>query len=192
MKTSLCASVLIVLTAALVGCSSLVSIDMRNKPTQPKSSETATASVRMSTAQLKVAAILKKRGVQLIRLGETERLVLSSDDLFQPDSANLRPSGKKTLCATARYLKTYDKSMIKIASYSDNRGTVKRLAALTVRQSQIVLDYLWARGVDARLVYATGHNRLNPVDFNNMPYGRHYNRRVEISFFFIPKVRAYD
>ena len=130
-------------------------------------------------------------GVQVIKLGETFRFVLFSDDLFNTDSANFQQDYRPVLKTLAALMGTYDKVNVKVAAYTDNEGSVKRQQALTTRQAQVVASFLWSQGVDARLEYAMGYNRQNPVDWNGGAKERFYNRRVEISFRYYPRSTPY-
>ena len=131
---------------------------------------------------------LRNEGVQVIQLGETMRFVVKSDSLFNPDSANLRGEYKPVLNTIARLSRTYQKVNFKVAAYTDNRGNTTRQQALTTRQAQVVADYLWSRGIDARLAYAVGYNHQNPVAPNNSAKWRSDNCRLEISFRYYPPV----
>ena len=135
---------------------------------------------------------LRDAGVQVIQLGETMRFVLLSSKLFNPDSANVRNSYRPVLRTLAKLLRLYDKVNVKIAAYTDNGGEIKRQQALTTRQAQVVASFLWACGIDARLEYAVGYNRQNPVGWNGSLRGRNNNRRVEISFRFYPETIPYS
>lgn len=134
---------------------------------------------------------LRDSGVQVIQLGETLRFVVPSDGVFNPGSANLIDNFRPTLKMLAHLMRTYDKVNVKVAAYTDNSETINHQQALTTRQAQVIASYLWAHGVDARLEYAVGYNRKNPVDSNGSDGGRHNNRRVEISFRFYPKQLGY-
>ena len=133
---------------------------------------------------------LQNDDVQVIQLGETMRFVLLSDEVFRPDSANVIAHYRPTLRTLARLMRTYDKVNVKVAAYTDNVGSIDRQQALTTRQAQVIASFLWSRGIDARLEYAEGYNRRNPVDDNNLGVGRQNNRRVEISFRFYPEQTA--
>lgn len=134
---------------------------------------------------------LREDGVQVIQLGETIRLVLSSDALFNHDSANIRREFNPVLTVLADLINTYDKVEVKVAAYTDNRDEIARQRALTARQSQVVANFLWSHDIDARLTDAVGYNRQNAVDWNGSAMGRHHNRRVEISFRFYPETVPY-
>lgn len=134
---------------------------------------------------------LREKGVQVIQLGETLRIVLLSDYLFYPDSANIRRDYRKVLKTVVELINTYEMISIKVSGYTDNIGSIIKKQALTTRQAQVVARYLWALGVDARLTYARGYSLQNPVDWNGSFQGRHNNRRIEIYFRFYPKYISY-
>lgn len=93
----------------------------------------------------------------------------------------------QVLKTVAALINTYDKVILKIAAYTDNVGNIQRQQALITRQAQVVASFLWARGINARLIYAQGYNPQNAVDWNGSFRGRHNNRQVEIDFRFYPK-----
>lgn len=130
---------------------------------------------------------LQHEGMQVIKLGETFRIVIASDNLFNPNSANIRGKYKLALNTVAKLMRTYQTVNVKVAAYTDNNGDMQRQQALTTRQAQVVASYLWSKKIDARLEYAVGYNRKNPVGWNDTVKGRHFNRRVEISFRYYPR-----
>lgn len=134
---------------------------------------------------------LRKNNVQVIKLGQTMRVVLLSDYLFNPNSANIQTSYRPVLRTLARLMNTYVKVNVQIAGYTNRGYNVKREQALTTRQAQVVASYLWSRGIDARLEYAMGFNQKNPVGWNGSAVGRHFNRRVEVTFRFYPSTVPY-
>jgi intracellular multiplication protein IcmN len=134
---------------------------------------------------------LEDNGVQVIHEGEDIRIVLRDDYLFVPDSANIRDSYKPVLSTVARLMRTYDKVNVNISAYLDSHNAKPFSNALSTRQAQVVSNFLWYHGIDARLLYAEGHNSLNPVDWNGSVEGRSYNRRVEISFRYFVKNTEY-
>ncbi len=172
-----------IIMATLVGCS------------QPASHWTYT---KQTTAELRQNYIhaLKGKGARVIKLGETVRIVVPTDNLFMYNSANLQSRGARSILKTAaKLMKTYQKVSVKVAAYSDNiphRGPKHRKQALTTRQAQVVASYLWSRGIDARMVYAKGYSKRRSVAWNATGWGRTINRRVEISFRFYPSFKNYD
>lgn len=136
-------------------------------------------------------ANLQAEGVQVIHLGETYRLVISSSQLFHTDSANLLPGASTILDNVASLLKAHHIVTVKVAAYSDNVKPGPRKRALTAAQAAAVQGYLSNRDSKARLIYADGQGEQNPVAWNGTRLGRHANRRVEISFMVIPTTTMY-
>lgn len=134
---------------------------------------------------------LRKHGVQVIRVGETVKLVFRSDLLFNPVSANINPYYRRTLNEAAKLIKTYETVTVKVAAYSDNVRYItdprNHKQALTARQAQVIGKYLYAYGINARLVYAQGYGDKHPTAINATASGRSVNRRIEVSFRFYPK-----
>lgn len=151
-----------------------------------------------TTAELRQGYInqLRAAGVRVIVLGETVRLVLPNDRLFNADSANLQSDRSRVLNATARLIRSYDTTDVRVVSYSDNRflsgAPAKRKQALTARQAQVVASYLWSKGIDTRLLYAVGAAQRNAIATNTTARGRDLNRRIEISFHFYPKQNSWE
>lgn len=144
-----------------------------------------------SEQHAKYMAALRDEGVQVIQLGETIRLVMLSDEVFAPNSANIVPAYRPVLTDVARLMATYDITSVKVAAYSDKQSPKNLQTALTTQQAQAVSKFLWSRGVDTRLMYAKGYAGSKPVDSAASASGRNNNRRVEISFQFYPKRAAY-
>ena len=175
-----CGVALMVVALCLTGCAKEKTLDYRPAPPP-------------SVLELRRAYLgeLHADGVQVIKLGQTIRVVLLSDELFNPDSANMQENYRPVLRALSGLMQTYDKVNVKVAAYTDSLGRVKRQQGLTTRQAQVVASFLWSHGIDARLEYAEGYNRKNPVGWNGSKDGRFDNRRVEVSFRFYPESIPY-
>ncbi len=135
---------------------------------------------------------LTARGVQIIHVGETIRLVVPDDYLFAASSANLVSSYLDVLRDITLLMNTYDMVDVKVSGYLDNQLSPKVAKALSTRQAQVVLNKLRYYGIDTRFLYAVGKGQLNPVAWNGSPEGRFTNRRVEIYFHYYPKTKGYN
>jgi outer membrane protein OmpA-like peptidoglycan-associated protein len=124
---------------------------------------------------------LEAQGVRIIHVGETITLVLSSDHLFSPDSANIQACQFKVLSQVAKYLRGYQKVSVIVSAYKNASGDEKHDRALTRQQAYNVVTYLWNRGVDARIMEGIGYG--SKCLFSNQCA---YNRRIEIKFHYIP------
>lgn len=171
---------LLVATLVVVGCAD-------KKPFIPQHPKAS-----LEERRAYYVAELEKNDVQVIHIGQEIRIVFRDDFIFIPDSANLNESAKPVLDWAAKLMATYTKINVKVAGYLDNQGKRPFLQALSKRQAEVVSNYLWDQGVDARLMYSVGYNQLKPVDWNGSLKGRSFNRRVEISFRYYPRYKGYE
>lgn len=138
------------------------------------------------TAEQKLALynyLLNERGIDVVKIGETRTIVISSDYLFEPNSANVNENYLKNLKIVAQLINSYDTTSVAITAYTNVPGDVAR--ALTDKQAQEVLYFMKKNGVDTRLIYAKGYGNLYPVSQEQKD--SHFNRRVEIKFQFHPQ-----
>lgn len=131
-------------------------------------------------------AYLITQGVKIIHVGETITLVLPSDKLFYPDSANINPCYLPVLKVVSEYIFCFEKTNVRIAAYTDCKCSPFRNLVLTQAQAQTIAKRLWCNGIDARLLYAAGYGSDCPIASNGTCIGRIQNRRVEICFRYIP------
>lgn len=124
---------------------------------------------------------LQADGVRIIHVGETIRLVLSSDKLFMPESANIQTCQYPVLNDVAKFLRRYEKVVIIVAAYKNPSPDPRYDQALTRQQAYNIVTYLWNRNVDARMMEGIGlGGECRLADECSM------NRRVEIIFHYIP------
>lgn len=157
--------------------------------------------IKPGMSQAEQQCIYKKRlaqqGVQVVQVGETVAIVLPSDRLFNPNSANVQSCQSNTLNDVAGLIKTYAVASIKVAGYSDDQDYPAtpqgRKMALTTRQAQVVASYLWSQNINARFAYAEGLGSLDPIAFNSTVQGKAFNRRVVVNFrFYAPEPKKYN
>ncbi len=138
------------------------------------------------TTQQALIQKLQSEDVGVTTVGQSVAIVLPSDTLFNPSSANINPKYQPILMQIADLLKTYQLVSVQVAGYSNLE--VPDVKALTEKQAQVIATALWDRGIDSRLVYAVGYANLYPVAPSSNPA----NRRIQISFRFYPVVSYYD
>lgn len=131
-------------------------------------------------------AFLIQAGVKVIQVGETFTIVLSSDRVFNPGSANLNPCYLPVLKAVSHLIFCYEKTTVRVAAYSDCGCPAYSSTILTQAQAKAIARNLWCNGIDARLLIATGYGPDSPIATNRTTCGRAQNRRIEICFRFIP------
>jgi len=132
--------------------------------------------------------ILQSHGVQVIRLGQTWKLVFPSDDVFDNDTSEINENYKPLLKIAAAFIRTYSTINVEVAAYTNkiSDDTLTKFGTitdeLTTRQSESILKYLTCQHVNARLLYAIGKGGRDAVAWNGSEAGRRFNRRVEVSF----------
>ncbi len=121
------------------------------------------------------------QGVEVTRPSQGEIAVrLTSDILFDVDSAGLRPESRTTLRDLATNFRQYPDELIDVEGHTDSSGTSAYNQSLSNRRANSVRDFLVDNGVASRSITAVGYGETRPKDTNSTPEGRQLNRRVEI------------
>jgi flagellar motor protein MotB len=129
---------------------------------------------------------LSLSGVAVEQDGDVIRIVVPSDQLFQPGTATLLPQAAATMDPIASQLQTvFPRQRIGIEAYSDNTpiygGTVATTHQLTSAQASAVLDLLTRRsGMSSQQLFTVAQGANHPRQGNETPAGRAANRRIEI------------
>lgn len=124
---------------------------------------------------------LVENGVQVIRRGDNLTLILPIDRFFLKDSTVLAKEYRPILDDIAAFLASFEKTGVKVAGYTDSTQWPLHNIALSRQQAEVVADYLWHHGVDARFLSATGYGEQMPIANNATKKGRAMNRRIEIT-----------
>lgn len=133
--------------------------------------------------QTNLLAKLQKNNVQVVQVGQTFRIILSSNLLFAPNSANINNDYVNTVMPLiAQYIRGYDKPSVTVTAYSASASNPVILLALTNRQAQVISSELWLNNINARLLSAQGKASQDSIASNQTPHGRYANNRVEIQF----------
>ncbi len=120
-------------------------------------------------------------GVEVTRPSEGEINVrLTSDILFDYDSAALRPASRETLNELANNFERYPDNQIIVEGHTDSAGSDAYNQKLSERRASSVADYLIDRGVASRSIIVYGYGESQPKATNDTAEGRQLNRRVEI------------
>jgi outer membrane protein OmpA-like peptidoglycan-associated protein len=121
------------------------------------------------------------QGVEVTRPSQGEIAVrLTSDILFDLDSAGLRPESRTTLRDLATNFRQYPDELIDVEGHTDSTGTSEYNQSLSNRRANSVRDFLVDNGVASRSITAVGYGETRPKATNATPEGRQLNRRVEI------------
>lgn len=126
-----------------------------------------------------------------VRVREDERglvITLSGDTYFDPGSAKLKDEVKPVLDKVAAIMNSID-NYARIEGHTDNRPIAPRGAEegydnnweLSAARSVNVVEYLVEEeDVKPKQVSSAAYGETRPIDTNNTPEGRAYNRRVDI------------
>ncbi len=140
-----------------------------------------------SARRSQIAAIsrdLDKRGVNVVQIGETMRIIIPSDQLFNPASANLNPGyAGGVLDNISQLMLIVETPYAEVAGYTDCESSARLNKALSEAQAQNVIDYLWEKGVDVRVMYAVGYGSRFRLAASPRSWS---NRRLEINFRYMP------
>ena len=125
----------------------------------------------------------------ITRRTETEqevRLELSSDVLFDFDSAAIKAAARPSLETAARLIRDEALGDVRVEGHTDSKGENDYNQTLSEQRAASVRDWLAADGgLDDRTFVTTGFGETQPVTPNEIdgvddPLGRQRNRRVEI------------
>ncbi len=120
-------------------------------------------------------------GVEVERPSEGQIDVrLTSDILFDLDSAALRPESRATLRDLADNFRRYPDEIIDVEGHTDSTGTTEHNQVLSERRADSVRIFLIDNGVPGASITAAGYGEARPKATNSTPEGRQLNRRVEI------------
>jgi chemotaxis protein MotB len=136
---------------------------------------------------------LKARSVRVV-LNETGvSIILASDLYFAPGSAKILDENLPSLRKISAMLKNISNN-IRVEGYTDERGIseepVKKVDGelvfrsnweLSAQRAINVLEYLNSFGVDEKRLSAESFGSTRPIEGNDTPEKRAYNRRVEIN-----------
>jgi chemotaxis protein MotB len=126
-----------------------------------------------------------------IRVREDERglvITLTSDAYFDPGSARLRDDAKPILKKVSNILREIP-NFVRIEGHTDNRpnappsvkGGFETNWELSSARSVNVLRYFQEEeNINPRKLSAVAFGQFRPIDDNNTPEGRAFNRRVDI------------
>lgn len=136
------------------------------------------------TSKKYVIQKLQQQDIQYVEYGDTMTLVVPTDHYFLKGTAKINDICYEGLNNIVKLLKMYPKSRIYVAGFSDNVGHTARFQRrLTQAQANAMLTFLWANGIQAKHLKATGFGELFPIGDNNLIHGSAFNRRIEIQWF---------
>ncbi len=123
---------------------------------------------------------LRQRGVQVVRVGDKTRMILSTDNFFKVNSVEFEPGAYATMAWVARLLEHCSCSRITISGHVDNVFNDKRREELSLQQARAVAAELWAYGIPKEVMTVTGESNRQQVATDRTVFGSGDNRRIEI------------
>lgn len=144
------------------------------------------ATLQANTDIKQLAGRLSATGLNVVADGETLRIILPSDQLFQPGSATLEPTAATLLDNVAGQVRSVvPQQKIAIEAYSDNAplygGRFASSHQLTAAQATAVLEMLTRRsGLPETQLFTIAQGSNHPRADNSSPQGRATNRRIEL------------
>ncbi len=151
-----------------------------------------TRGAKLDKALKRAMAVLKAElETKRVRIGMEERgliITLASDAFFDSGSARIRPEMRPVLEKIAGIIKSMD-NFVRVEGHTDNnpfppekaKETYATNWELSGSRSINVLRFLnEEQDVRAEQLSAVAFGQYRPIDDNNTPEGRAYNRRVDI------------
>ncbi len=140
--------------------------------------------------KLLVQALRPEIEAKKIRITEDERgliITLTSDAYFDPASARIREDAKSVLKKVGGIIKNIP-NFVRIEGHTDNRPNAPAEAGgfetnweLSSARSVNVLRYFHEEeNIEPKRLSAVAFGQHRPIDDNNTPEGRAFNRRVDI------------
>lgn len=129
---------------------------------------------------------MRHYGIQLVRIGEDQRIIIPADRLFYGNSPRMKRDGEKLLSLVIHYMCHYQFVSAKVSGYTDNFGSHKRNQVLSQARASTVAEFLSQDYFDTRMIFASGYGDSLPIAANDHALGRAYNRRIEITYRVLP------
>ena len=123
---------------------------------------------------------LEKTGVSVIREGDSIRLLMPGNIVFDSDVDNVNRTFYPVLDSIKDVLQEYSETGIEIQGHTDSIGTERYNQDLSKRRAINVADYLVFRGIKANRILTKGFGERYPIAGNQTASDRSLNRRVEL------------
>lgn len=108
-----------------------------------------------SARQKLLANKLRYQGAQVSYFGDYIYIIFPSRMLFVKGSADLRAAANSRFNLIAAFLRCYQKTTVRVIGFADVQDNGCNVS-LAHQQAQKVVNYLWKKRIDARLMYSSG------------------------------------
>ena len=112
--------------------------------------------------------------------GDRDTPIIFDRVYFETGSKELSPQSDYQVASTAALLNTYKDINIVIRGHSDNRGSSKKNAQLSLFRSGSMKKALVKLGIDPKRISIEGIGDAEPVASNKTKRGRRNNRRIDL------------
>ena len=146
----------------------------------------AAAGIRANNTLLRPLTAGSLPGVDVRQDGDTIRVAIAADQVFQPGANQLKPGGDQLLRSVAADLMAnYPEQVIGIEGHTDGGPPASpqfpTAHHLSVAQATAAYDLLTrSAGVSAQQLFVIGHGGNHPRMSNATDAGRQANRRLEV------------
>lgn len=123
---------------------------------------------------------LRERGVQVVRVGDKTRMILSTDNFFKINSVEFEPGAQGTLQWVAQLLEHCQCQRVAITGHVDNVFNDSRRKVLATQQARAVASELWANGIARDRMTVIGESNHRQIATDATVFGSGDNRRIEI------------
>jgi flagellar motor protein MotB len=162
------------------------SLQSRTQALAASVQQSASAAIRPNSTLLRPLAVVNMPGVDVRQDGDVIRIAISSDQLFQPGSAQWQPGAEQLIRSVASEVFTnYPEQRIGIEGHTDGAPASSpqypTTHHLSVGQATAVFDLL-SRELKAspQQLFMIGHGSNHPLASNATEAGRAKNRRIEL------------
>lgn len=119
--------------------------------------------------------------VQVVQLGDTLKIILTTDGCFDMYTSVILPRCKPTLTTISTVLNAYGNAPVTVAGYTDEVAPAQAAILLSKQQADSIVAYLWAHGDAYERFQTIGYGPQFPIATNLNPDDSYYNRRIEIT-----------
>jgi len=112
--------------------------------------------------------------------GNVQSITLDARALFDTNSADLKPAGKRAIDDVVSHAGAENISAVTVTGHTDSLGSEAYNMDLSKRRANSVKNHMVGQGVSANNIKTVGKGESMPVASNETGQGRAKNRRVEI------------
>jgi len=138
------------------------------------------AGARMDEQEAQLREELEATGVSVTRRGDNIVLNMDRALQFRSGATEVSPEGRRVLRSVALTLVEFDRTLVDVLGFTDNRGAASANQRISERRALNAAKVLVDFGVDGNRLAVAGRGETEPVASNDLPEGRDRNRRVEI------------